>query len=124
MTLDETTMKDYIESNKLSKEDALKPENVKLIRQNVTHASKDNDDAETKEKIKKYFEKNANSSSSDNDVAYVFPFGSNAKVEMPTSDDDKKEDDNVGSVGKQDAYVIPMKGLAYEDPEYATTNLK
>lgn len=64
--------------------------------------------------------------SNNENAAYVFPFGLNATVKPPEDPENPKPKDTygTGTIGKYDAYIIPMKGLAEEDPEHDNTNIK
>lgn len=110
---------DYIESYNLTKDDALKPDTIKKINkeQDLRQSTK-----LIREWIIEYFDNKSKG------VAYVFPFGKDAEIEIPKSDDTSKDTsdsyDRYSTIGKYDAYIVPIKGLAHEDPEYDTTKIK
>ena len=101
---------DYIAKNKLSKEDALKPERFKEIKELIHKGDED-----AKVAIEKAF--NRLKSQENEEQSNVEKISSNDETTIDTTVDA----DDVP--GKQDAYVIPMPGLKYDDPEHENTSL-
>ena len=121
--LTEGVLADYIDRKGWSKEEALN--NINDIRDNVKNKNGKTQNIEhLKQQITSHFiSKDKNASS----YAYVLPFGKNEYQQSDEAttdgDADANKQGNYDTVGRYDAYVIPIKGLASEDPEYANTNI-